>query len=354
MFLAAEVSEAADVGDDEGGGEAVFCADLAEVDAAVFEGEAAAVAVVADLDELALEGFVGEVVADAGSEVEAFAGEVAVADQGADLVREGLFEGDEARRRSEWEIGLDGIVVEPEVGDGGEEFAVGLHFQKRAQGDEALDLGIVLKDLLDVIVAAGRDFEIADDGRPVARAEREGEGRDGVERFEDVALAVNDRATERGIEIMFLVNAPREEFLWLVITGFAEEALGDAVLDFVGVGERGVGIEADEVGEIVDAGDVAVGDDGLDGVLVAFARFAFVERGAIKKTLERGRAEFDGEFAGVASDRLRAHLAGGVVGVAVISGAEGGGGGDAEPVAEVKRDCDFGSEFGARYEGRRV
>ena len=37
-----------------------FCADLAEVDAAVFEGEAAAVAVVTDLDELALQSLVGE------------------------------------------------------------------------------------------------------------------------------------------------------------------------------------------------------------------------------------------------------------------------------------------------------
>ena len=48
FFLAAEVTEGADVGDDEGGGEAVFGADLAEVDAAIFDGEAAAVAVVVD------------------------------------------------------------------------------------------------------------------------------------------------------------------------------------------------------------------------------------------------------------------------------------------------------------------
>ena len=99
FVLAAEITEGAYVGDDEGGGEAVFCADLAEVDAAVFEGEAAAIAVVADLDELALEGFVGEVVADAGGEVEAFASEVAVAEEGADLIGERLFEGDEIRRR---------------------------------------------------------------------------------------------------------------------------------------------------------------------------------------------------------------------------------------------------------------
>src|SRR5690242_2694854 len=70
MFLAAEIPEGADVGDDEGGGEAVFGADRAEVDAAVFESEAAAATVVADLDELALEGLVGEIVADSGGEIE--------------------------------------------------------------------------------------------------------------------------------------------------------------------------------------------------------------------------------------------------------------------------------------------
>src|SRR5580692_6320300 len=64
FFLAAEITEGADVGDDEGGGEAIFGADLAEVDAAVLESEAAAVSVVADLHELALQGLVGEVVAD--------------------------------------------------------------------------------------------------------------------------------------------------------------------------------------------------------------------------------------------------------------------------------------------------
>src|SRR5580693_3062509 len=148
FFLAAEVTEGADVGDDEGGGEAVFCADLAEVDAAVFEGEAAAVAVVADLDELALEGLVGEVVADAGGEIEAFASEVAVADEGANLVGERLLEGDEVWRRRYRKISLDGIVVETEVGDGGKKFTVGLDFQEVADGDNALDLRIVLKDLL--------------------------------------------------------------------------------------------------------------------------------------------------------------------------------------------------------------
>ena len=79
VFLAAEISEGADVGDDEGGGEAIFGADLAEVDAAILEGEAAAVSVVADLHELALQDLVGEIVANAGGEIESPARQVSVA-----------------------------------------------------------------------------------------------------------------------------------------------------------------------------------------------------------------------------------------------------------------------------------
>ena len=208
VFLAAEISEGADVGDDEGGGEAVFGADLAEVDAAIFEGEAAAVAVVADLDELALQDLVGEIVADAGGEIEAFARQVSVAHQGANLVGERLRKGDKTWRRYRRKIGFDRIVVEAEVGEGGEEFTVRLHFQEGADGDEPIDLSIVLEDLFDVVGAAGSDLDIADDGRPVAWTESEGKGRDGVERLEDVALAVDDGAAESGIEIMLLENAP--------------------------------------------------------------------------------------------------------------------------------------------------
>src|SRR5277367_813020 len=219
FVLAAEVTEGADVGDDEGGGEAVFGADLAEVDAAVFEGEAAAVAVVADLDELALQSFVGEVVADAGGEVETFASEVAVAEEGADLVGERLQKGLKPLRRIRREIGGHGVVVEAEVGDGGEKLAVGFHFDECADGDEALDLRVVLEDLFQVVAATGSDGEIADDGGPVAGAEGEGEGGDGAEGFEDVALTVDNGAAEGGIEIVFLEDAPGDELDGLVVAG---------------------------------------------------------------------------------------------------------------------------------------
>lgn len=209
VFLAAEISEGADVGDDEGGGEAVFGADLAEVDAAIFEGEAAAAAVVADLHELALQDLVGEIVADTGGEIEAFTRQVSVAHQGANLVGKRLRKGDKTWRRYRRKIGFHRIVVEAEVGEGREEFTVRLHFQKGADGDEPIDLSIVLEDLFNVILTTRHDLDIADDGRPVAWTESESKGRYGVERLEDVALAVHDGAAESGIEIMRLENAPR-------------------------------------------------------------------------------------------------------------------------------------------------
>src|SRR4029077_20502558 len=126
-----------------------------------------------------------------------------------------------------------------------------------------------------------------------------------------------------------------------------EEALGDAIFDFVGVGEGGVGIEADEISEIVDAGDVAIGDDRLDGVLVAVALFVALEGGTVDEALGCRRAQIDGEFAGVAGDGYAADLAGGVERVAVASGTKGRSAGNAEPIGEVNGDGHTRSEFGA-------
>ena len=105
-----------------------------------------------------------------------------------------------------------------------------------ADGDEALNLRFILENLLEVVEAAESDFEIANNGRPVTRPEGECKGRDGVERFENVTLAVHDGSAEGGIEIMLLIDAPGEKFLGLVVASFGKEALGDAVFDFAGVG----------------------------------------------------------------------------------------------------------------------
>ena len=81
FFLAAEIAERADIGDGERDAELILSAYLAEGDAAVFEGEAAAVTVVSDLGNLVLQRAVLNVVADAAGEIETFAVKAAVADQ---------------------------------------------------------------------------------------------------------------------------------------------------------------------------------------------------------------------------------------------------------------------------------
>src|SRR6266581_1279187 len=79
-FLAAQVAEGSDIGDGERNTKLVFGAYLAQCDAAVFEGEAAAVSVVGNLRELALQRAVLNVVAHATGKIEAFAIEASIAD----------------------------------------------------------------------------------------------------------------------------------------------------------------------------------------------------------------------------------------------------------------------------------
>src|SRR5690348_18020189 len=56
----------------------------------------------------------------------------------------------------------------------------------------------------------------------------------------------DDGAAERGIEIVFLNEAPGDEFVGLVIAAFQEQPLRNAVFDFARVAERGVRIEPNE------------------------------------------------------------------------------------------------------------
>ena len=103
-----------------------------------------------------------------------------------------------------------------------------------------MNLGIVLKNLLQIVEVAGSDFEIADDRRPVAGTESEGERRNRVECLENIALAVDDGATKGGIKIVLLDDAPGDEFLRLAITVLPEEPLCKTLFDFAGVGECGI------------------------------------------------------------------------------------------------------------------
>ena len=161
-------------------------------------------------------------------------------------------------------------------------------------------MGIVLKNLLQIVEVAGSDFEIADDRRPVAGTESKCERRDGVERLEHVALAVDDGAAKGGIKVVLLNDAPGNELLRLAVAVFAEEPLRKAIFDFAGVGKSGIGIEMNKVGEMIHPGNVAVGEGRLDGVFVAASILALLSGSATEESLEGRRANLDGELASVA------------------------------------------------------
>src|SRR5258705_3468752 len=100
----AQIPESANISDDERDTELIFRANLSEVDAAVFDGQAAAVAVVTELHELGLQRFVLEVVADAGDEVKAFTWFTAVTYPRPDLARERLLGTDAYRRERDRQV----------------------------------------------------------------------------------------------------------------------------------------------------------------------------------------------------------------------------------------------------------
>src|SRR5260370_2016101 len=82
-----EIPEVADVRDDERETELILRAHLPEVQAAIFDGEAAAAAVVTALNRLVLQCLVLEIEAETGDEIKALAGFASVADEPANLVR---------------------------------------------------------------------------------------------------------------------------------------------------------------------------------------------------------------------------------------------------------------------------
>src|SRR6266851_1734745 len=345
FFLMKEIPESADVRDDERDAELILRAHLPEVDAPIFDSEAAAAAVVTELNDLVLQRLVLEIVADTRDEIEALAGFAAVADERANLARKRLLENRKHRRRLERKIAEHRIIIQAEEGSCGEEFPIRLHFQERTDGDESLNLGIVLKNLLQIVVSAGSDLEIADDRRPVAGTESESEGRDGIQRLEDVALAVDDGAAKGGIKVVLLDDAPGNKFLRLAVAVLPQKPLRKAVFDFAGVGKRGIRIEMNKVGEAIHAGDVAVGERRFDGVLVPASSLVLLQGCAVEESFERRWAELHGELAGVAGDGSAANQASGIQGIAIAGGAESGGSGHAEPRSEVQWHGDSRRQF---------
>ena len=61
-------------------------------------------------------------------------------------------------------------------------------------------------------------------------------------------------------------GAGRARAAGVVDIAAAEDALGEAVLEFIGVGDDVGGVEAEDLGKVVDPPGEAVGDFGLEGV----------------------------------------------------------------------------------------
>src|SRR5437879_4854459 len=159
----AQIPECADVRDDKRDSELILRAHLPEVDAPVFDGQTAAAAVITELRDLILQRFVLEVVAHPGYEVKAFARFAAVPNKRSNLVRKRLLE---VRRRGR------GIIVQTKVGSSDEKLSIRLYLQEGADGDESLDLRVVLHNLFQVVRAAGRGYQIDDHRQRVGPAKR--------------------------------------------------------------------------------------------------------------------------------------------------------------------------------------
>ena len=141
---------------------------------------------------------------------------------------------------------------------------------------------------------------------------------------------------------MLLHESPGKEFLGLIVAGFHPETLRDAIFDFVRVGAGGVGVKADELEEIVDAGDIAIGDVRLDGVLVPPTAFSLVGGSCTEETFQGRGAKIESEFAVVARQGLSTNDTKGSEGRSVVGGAKSGGRGGAEPWSEMERHRDTG------------
>src|SRR5262249_45075369 len=315
-----------------GHAELIFRTDRAEVDAAIFERDAAATAVVIHLHDLVLQYAVGDVVADARSHIKTFAIQTAITDNRANLIR---------KRLKLW------IILKTEVRDRRKEFSVRFDFNQRPNDCNLLQLRIVFQNLLGVVAAAWRDFNIADDWRRVARTKRKGKRGDRIESPQHVSLAIHNGAAKGRIEIMFLHDAPGNELLGLVVATFQKEPLGEAVFHFVRVAQCCVGIEANEALKIADAADVTESDVRLDGVLVAVARLVFFERRSVKKAFESRGAKFESELTVVACERLLIEISGRVQRRTITRSSNRAASRQAEPLTEVDGNCHARGEFRA-------
>src|SRR5579862_6965703 len=153
-----------------------------------------------------------------------------------------------------------------------------------------------------------------------------------IERLKDVANSGKQGPIECRIEEVFLLEVPGDELFASVVSVTAppKEPLGNAVLDFVGVGERFVFVKANEAAKLVHPIDIVVGHFRLDSVFpLGTANF--------KNAFKCGRANVDGDFFGGAGQGLidQPIAADGFL-FAIAGGAQGEAGSDPEPGSPMK------------------
>src|SRR5580704_9398953 len=153
---------------------------------------------------------------------------------------------------------------------------------------------------------------------------------------------------------MLLDQAPGDEVSRLIVAVLNPEPLGDAVLQFVRIRERGVGIKTDELRKIVNPGYVVVVEVGFDRVLELFLRLR-----ALKEPLKRWKPEIYAEFAVITINRLAAQHRrrvdrAGNQGITEVAGAERRRCGDIQPGAEVHGQRGTRRELRARDRCGRV
>src|SRR5260370_12882701 len=109
--------------------------------------------------------------------------------------------------------------------------------------------------------------------------------------LENGGLVGDGGAAKSGLKVVLLDDAPGNQFLRLVVANLPEQPLRYPKLDFAGVGKCGIGIEMHEVREAIHAGNIAVGESGFDGVLVAVSRLVFFQGGAVEESFGSRRAK---------------------------------------------------------------
>src|ERR1700723_1177635 len=339
LLLAPQIPGGAEIRDADYDAELVLVADRAERKAAVFEADAAARAVVGHLHDLVLERLLDEIVTRPEGDVPASAVLIPVAKQRPYLIGALL----EIRRRRR---GIQRKIQRGEVRKRNEGFLVRLVFQQRPDSGQPVALRVVVDDELRVKALAWLDGEVAHDRRKTARLVRKGKRRESVERLKHVELAGHKRPAEGGIEEIFLSELPGDELFGVTRTRAAVQSLGDSILDFVGVGQRIVLVEAQETSEVVPAVHVAIHRVRLDHVLP-------LRSAVVVHAFKYRHADIHRQLLGVAiqslvEERSAPELA------AVIRRAEREARGHAEPLAKMQRDGYGWREFPASHESRRI